>query len=150
MNDFFRRNIFGAQCGNNVLIAHLAAEGFKRLAFRLKRLHQRDPVAEPFADAFLDQFVHDGIGQLVAFDIKVVQDQLPLDQLFQAIIDHIAQLLLKHVRVAGIFPPQCLGRRHGEVVDFHVGDNGGVDHGLDAVNQFRAQRQAETRGRRQN
>ena len=78
-DDFFRRSAFGAQRGNDVLIAHLPAEFFVRLALRLKRLHQRDAVAEPFADAFLDHFVHDGLGQPVALRVKVMQNQLPLD-----------------------------------------------------------------------
>src|ERR1039458_8293307 len=73
-------------CSTFNAIAHLPAEFFERLALRLKRLHQRDAVAEPFADAFLDQFVHHGVRQLVAFNVKVMQNQLPLDQLLLAVL----------------------------------------------------------------
>ena len=131
------------------MFAHLPSEFFERFALRLKRLHQCDPVAEPVADAVLDQFVHHGVGQPVALRVKAVQNQLPLDQLFQTVIERVAQSLLEQVRLAGIFLPQRLGRRRGEILDFRKRDDPAVHHGLDAINQFRVQRQTETKGRRQ-
>ena len=62
---------------------------------------ERDAVAELFADAVLHQFVHVTVRQFVTFDVEIMKNQLAFDQLFQTVVEHVGEFLLKGVRLSG-------------------------------------------------
>ncbi len=133
------RHVLGAQRFDHELITDPLPEFFQRQAFRLQGLGQLHPVAaEPSADFVLDYFIHEAFGQVMAGLGKIPEDQLPLQQLLQILVQHLGHLGAEPLGVVAELPVQERQSRGGGQVDFVIGDDGVMDDGFDAVDQFRA------------
>ena len=121
-------------------------------AIRLQGLSHRHSVAgvtrfnlrgDLLINILVNELVHHGLllglGDRV---LEITKDQLPLDQLLQAVTPGGIQFLLKHRRLVAVLTVEQRFRWQRHHLHFGIRDDGIVHHRVDAVHQMRLGAQA--------
>ena len=118
------------------LVTDVAAELIVGHVLRLERLDELHAVAVALADALLHEVLDDAIGKAVTRGLEVIECELALDELVEAILVNFHRPLVVG-RAGEALALQRDDRRLDELPSLLLGDDGLPDDGNDAVDQLR-------------
>ena len=125
---------------HNELVADFLSEfGVGASAF-LQRLYEARAVSILLADAFLNEVLDEALGQVESGLLKIVQHQLPLDELVQAVAVGIHGFLLEGSRIVAVAFLEEVDHGLDILAGFVLCDDGVVDDGHDSIEQLRRNR----------
>src|SRR5262249_31281299 len=132
------RNVLAREFLDDKPVADALAVLFERDAFLPQFLNELNPVRPLAMNLILDDFVDEGLRDLVLQGIELVQNKLVLNQGFEAVGVEEELLLPEQIGPGAVLVLDVLGRKRDEKLQLLGGDDGLTDDGLDAVDQLGA------------